>query len=398
MKLETSDRAMLFPASSPLREARRALRVCYLIDDLGSGGTEGQLLSLIRHLDRDLIQPHLCLLRGQGQRSRSFEPDSCPVMRLGVGALRHPKTPGKFFGFARFLRRQRFDVLQTYFRDSTLFGMPAGRLAGVPAILGTRVNLAPPETRFQKWLLRFCTRRLAHAVVANSPMCRAAALEYDGATAQRVHVIENGVELDRYADIPPLPSDPRWRPQRIGLLANLRPVKDPATLIQAARIVVSRYPQTTFLLAGEGELRPSLEQLIERLELTDQVFLCGEVRDVPGFLGDIDIGVLCSLSEGSPNAILEYMAAGRAIVATAVGGTRHVIRDGVNGLLVPAAAPQLLADAILSLIDNPRQATVFGEANRNYMSQKQRADQRARRFESLYAAAGQAQPRLRTTD
>jgi glycosyltransferase involved in cell wall biosynthesis len=375
-------------ARTPLREAatrsERPLRVCYLIDDLGTGGTEGQLLSLIRHLNRDRLEPHLCLLRGQGQSSRSLEPDGCPVMRLGVGALRHPQTLGKLLGFARFLHRQRFDVLQTYFRDSTLFGIPAGRLAGVSGILATRVNLAPPETRLQQWLLRLCSRHLAHAVVANSPMCCAAAIEYDGALPECVHLIENGVELNRYTDIPPLPSDPGWRPQRIGLLANLRRVKDPATLVRAARIVVSRYPETTFLLAGEGELRPSLEQLIQQLGLADRVLLCGQVRDVPGFLGDIDIGVLCSLSEGAPNAILEYMAAGRPIVATAVGGTQHVLRDGINGLLVPPGEANGLARALMRLIEDPAEAIRLAAAARAHVGRHRDARLRARSFEALY--------------
>jgi glycosyltransferase involved in cell wall biosynthesis len=282
------------------------------------------------------------------------------------------------------LHRQRFDVLQTYFRDSTLFGMPAGRLARVPGILATRVNLAPPETRLQRWLLRFWTRRLAHGVVANSPMCRAAATEFDGALPKRVHVIENGVELERYASIPPLPGASRWRPQRIGLLANLRPVKDPATLVRAARIVVSRFRETTFLLAGEGELRPSLEQLIWQLGLSEHVFLCGEVRDIPGFLGNIDIGVLCSLSEGAPNAILEYMAAGRAIVATAVGGTRHVVHDGVNGVLVGAGDATGLAAALIRLIQDPPEATRLAEAARAY-ARRHEARLRAERFQALYA-------------
>src|SRR5262249_11387627 len=155
-------------------------------------------------------------------------------------------------------------ILQIYFRDSTIFGVPAGRLAGVPRILCTRVNLAPAETRVQRWLMRRSTR-LADGVVANSAMCRQAALELVGASASAVHQIENGVELRRYDGIPPLPSwDMTWRSRRVGLLANLRPVKDPLTFVLAAQQVMSKCPDASFSLAGEGELRPNIEQTIAR--------------------------------------------------------------------------------------------------------------------------------------
>jgi glycosyltransferase involved in cell wall biosynthesis len=372
------------PASQRVRR-RRPMRVCYLIDDLGTGGTEGQLLSLIQHVDRAAVEPSLCLLRGLGRRSRSFEPDNCPVIRLGVGALRSPKTLSKFVGFVRWLRQQRCDILHLYFQDSTIFGVPAGRLARVPQILCTRVNLAQAETSLQRWLVRGCTR-WADRVIANSLMCRQAALELDGARANAVEVIENGVALARFEDIPPVEWTAGWRPQRIGLLANLRPVKDPGTLLVAARAVVARHPETSFFLAGEGELRPALQDMIRRLRLQEHVFLMGDVQDVPGFLSTIDIGVLCSLSEGAPNAVLEYMAAGRAIVATEVGGTVQVVRDGVTGLLVPPADPSKLAKALLRLIENPDEAARLAQTARDYVYRHHDAALRARRFETLYAA------------
>jgi len=375
------------PDSRPehAQRRRRPIRVCYLIDDLGTGGTEGQLLSLIRHADRAVVEPTLCLLRGLGRRSRAFEPDDCPIVRLGVGALRGPKTLRQFLGFVRWLRQQRCDVLHIYFRDSTIFGVPAGRLARVPRVLCTRVNLAAAETPLQRWLIRRCTR-WADRVIANSLMCRQAAVDLDGARANAVDVIENGVALARFEDIPPVEWTAGWRPQRIGLLANLRPVKDPGTLLLAGREVVARHPETSFFLAGEGELRPGLQSTIRRLRLQEHVFLLGDVKDVPGFLSTIDIGVLCSLSEGAPNAVLEYMAAGRAIVATAVGGTLHVVRDGVTGLLVPPADPPRLAKALLRLIENPEEAARLAQAARDYVYRHHDVALRARRFENLYAA------------
>src|SRR4051794_10638623 len=88
---------------------RPPVRVCFLIDELATAGTETQLLALIRGLDRGRVRPYLCLLRGESAASGALEPDCCPVLRLGVGRLRSPATLLNAWHFARFLRRERID-------------------------------------------------------------------------------------------------------------------------------------------------------------------------------------------------------------------------------------------------------------------------------------------------
>src|SRR5262245_9162132 len=95
----------------------RAIRVCYLIDNLAVGGTEKQLVSLINHLDRQRVQPFLCLLNGTGESSRGLEPPDCPTLRLGVQSLRSAKTIAAAWHFMRFLRRSQIDVVQLHFPD-----------------------------------------------------------------------------------------------------------------------------------------------------------------------------------------------------------------------------------------------------------------------------------------
>src|SRR5262245_28500844 len=108
------------PAVSPTPQ--RPIRVCFMIDELAPAGTESQLVALVRHLDRTRVRPFLCLLRGEGEVSRSLEPDDCPVLRLGVRSLRYPATVGSLVRLFRFLRRRRIDVLQVYFPESTFVG------------------------------------------------------------------------------------------------------------------------------------------------------------------------------------------------------------------------------------------------------------------------------------
>jgi glycosyltransferase involved in cell wall biosynthesis len=359
--------------------------VCFLIDRLSAAGTEMQLLALLRHLDRSRVEPYLCLLQGDDGESRLLDPDGCRVLRLGVRSLHYPETLHKALQFSSFLRRQRIDVVQVYFRDSTNFGVTVARLSGVRIVVRTRFNLGYWMTGVDRWLGRLHSL-LVDATMTNCEACRSAVIADEWAEPDSVMVIENGVELgpfDRLAPLVLAPGGPR--PRRVGMVANLRPVKEPQLLIHAAGQLAGRYPELEFHIAGEGELRPDLERLIVQLRLQDRVRLHGRVTDIPRFLGDIDLAVLCSRSEGASNALLEYMAAGRAIVATAVGGTPQLLEDGVHGLLVPPGKVESLAAALGRLLDEPDLAMRLATAARQRVHERHDARTRARRYETFYA-------------
>jgi glycosyltransferase involved in cell wall biosynthesis len=355
------------------------IRVCYLIDRLGPGGTEWQLLALLRHLDRAQVEPYLVLLRGEDDESRPLEPSDCPVLRLGVGSLCRPRTIAQAWRFARFLRRERIDVLQTYFADSSYFGMLAARLAGLRHVVRTRFNLGYWMTPLHRWLGRGITT-LSSATVTNSEECRRAVVGDEWADPATVQVIPNGVDHGPFLAIPALERQPR----RIGMLARLRPVKDPGLFIDAARLILERHPGVEFELGGDGELRDHLESRIRSWNLTERFRFLGRIDDVPAFLKRLDIAVLSSRSEGSPNAVLEYMAAGRAIVATAVGGTLALLDDGVHGLLVPAGDAAAMARALGRLLDNAALAARLGRAARQRALERHEPRQRAIHYEGLY--------------
>ncbi|MBL8793100.1 MAG: glycosyltransferase [Planctomycetia bacterium] len=370
------------PGTAAVVDGAPPARVCFLIDRLSKAGTESQLLALLRHLDRRRVQPVLALLRGDDAESRALEPDDCPVQRLAVGALRRPATWKQLFQFANWLKRQRIDVLQVYFPDSTHFGVAAAKLAGV-RVVRTRFNLGYWMKPLDRWLGRL-HNRLADATIANCEACRQAAIMDEWAKPSSVHVVENGVDLERFAAIPLPDYNVANCPVRIGMVANLRPIKEPHLLIEAAARLAGEHPDLEFHLAGEGELRPELELRIAAHGLQDRFVLHGRVQDVAGFLAGIDLAVLCSRSEGSPNSVLEYMAAGRGIVATAVGGTRQLIEDGVHGLLTPVGDADSLAAALQRLLRDPAQARAMGQAARQRAWSRHDLRVRARRYEAFY--------------
>ena len=377
----------LFRATANFAPAQRPIRVCFMIDELSVAGTESQLLALIKHLDRTVVLPYLCLLKGDAQRFRALEPPNCPVLRLGIRSLHHPVTCLKLLELTRFLRQQHIDVMQLYFPDSTFVGVAAARLAGVPHIVRVRNNLNHDTTAAHRVLGRFFNR-LATLTAANCESCRAAVLESEYVPPASVHVLENGVDLDRFLDVPTYRGPNRGAARRIGIVANLRPVKGLDVFVRAAALAAAAHADVRFEIAGEGELRTALEQQARAAGLNGRFLLHGLVRDIPAFLAGLDVAVLSSLSEGMSNAVLEYMAAGRAIVATAVGATPRLLQDGVHGLVVPPNDARTLAAAMDCLLRDSALASRVANAARRRAREDFSREAMVRRFEAFYLRLG----------
>jgi glycosyltransferase involved in cell wall biosynthesis len=359
--------------------------VCYFIDQLGAAGTESQLLELIKKLNRSRFQPYLCLLRRGDAQSQLLEPDDCPILRLGLDSFRRPSSLLVVSRLIRFLRQAQIDILQTYFPESTYVGVLAGRLAGRPRIVRTRNNQGYWLTPIHRRLSRLCNR-FVHCFVTNSAACRDAIRASEGLAEDRVTVLENGVDLSRFPRhlATPRPDSESKAHRRVGLLANLRAVKEPELFVRAAAAMRGSHPDVTFAIAGEGERRQAVERLVAGLGIQDRCQLLGSVADVPAFLFDLDVAVLCSSSEGMSNALLEYMAAGRAIIATAVGGNVELIENGVHGLLVPPRDVGELCGAIRRLLADPALRARLGAAARDRVEAHYSRDSMIKRFEEFY--------------
>jgi len=371
------------------RHRSRPVRVCFTVDNLSGktsqvvlGGTEQQLLTLIEQLDRRKVSPYLCLLDGENEASRSVEPDGCPVLRLGVRSLWRPGVVRAVWRLGRLLRRENIDVLQTYFPDSTHFGVAVSKLVGVPRVVRTRRGLGHSLTPWERRLGRLCSRWV-DATLANSQACRRAVIAQEAAPATSVTVIENGIDVDRFGCTPPVDAARNGRPPTIGTVANLRPIKGTDVFVRAAAALLPRHRQARFMIAGWGDAEYA-RGLIRQHGVADRVVLRGWVEDVGGFLAELDVAVLASYSEGFPNALLEYMAAGRPIVATAVGGNVELIEHGVHGLLVPPGDPKGLAAAVDRLLGDPELAASLGSAARARVAERFGLDLMVRRHEEFY--------------
>ncbi|WP_236615139.1 glycosyltransferase [Desulfovibrio sp. X2] len=336
------------------------MRVAFLIDEIFSpaAGTERQLLMLIEGLDRREFEPHLCVLRSTPWIEREFarRPGACPLHVLNIASFFSPAAWRGVWRFSRWLRQERIDVLQMHFRDSALAGVPAAALAGTPLVVGTRKNQGYWMNGRERFLQRLLNRGV-DVFVANSEDTRDKAVAGEGIARERMRVIHNGLDL---ASLPPPTPVRRARarallgiPERtlvVGMVANLRPVKRVDVFVEAAARVAAERPHTVFVVVGEGEERPGLEARAAALGLNGNMRFLGRRTDVADLLPGLDVGVLTSDSESFSNSMLEYMAAGLPVAATAVGGCREALGDSPAGVLVAPGDAEGLARGVGMLL------------------------------------------------
>ena len=376
-----------------MESTRRPIRICYVISNLTFGGTPKHLLSLIEHLDRTRVTPILCLLDGTSPVSHSLEPSDIQVYRQGIETIRSIRGFKALCEFSRTLRQECIKIIQPYYPDSTLFSVVAGQLAGVPVILRTRNNtnywMSFKERHLGRILNRFVT-----ATVCNCQAARLAVLRDERPDPSSTVVIENGIDLTRFQA--PVRLLRTGQDRKVGMVTSLRTVKGYDLFLRAASQLLASYPDVTFHLAAAGNSKHAtrLKSMVEELELGGRLVYHGPVADVPSFLATLDLAVLSSRSEGMPNAIMEYMAMGLPIVATNVGGIPELIRDGIDGLLVPPDA-NALASAMARLLDQPRLAqTLAFSAHRKLntsFSMPITAQRWATWYEQLLEARGRGQ-------
>jgi glycosyltransferase involved in cell wall biosynthesis len=361
---------------------RRPIRVSFVIDQLGRAGTEGQLLALLRHLDRSRVHPTLCVLRGDDTEAQAHAPADCPTLALGLDKLCSRRAPTAAVRLLAFWRQHRAEVIQTYFLDSTYFAAPLARLCGIRRVVRVRNNtgywLTPAHRRTGRLVGRLCPITLA-----NSYDARRALAETEGIPSHRIRVIENGVDLERFS---PDPAPDTGRAiVRIGTVANLRPVKNVEGLLRVSTRICRTDPRIQVEVAGEGGQRLDLECRIRASGLAERVRLLGSVTDIPAFLATLDVAVLPSHSESMSNALLEYMAAGRAIVATDVGANARLVRAEREGLIVPPGDDVALERAIRRYLECPPLARDLGAAARTRAREYSR-ESMVRRFEDFFVS------------
>jgi glycosyltransferase involved in cell wall biosynthesis len=280
------------------------------------------------------------------------------------------------------VRARRPDVIHGYLFGPNLFAALAGRLCGVRAVIVAKRNVDAFETGRQIVVQRLAHRLATHVTAVSETVARTSVAL--GVPPGRVTVIPNGVDLTRF-EVAPATRAELGLAEGVPVLGSvgcLELRKDHATLFDALERLAARGLVFQGMLVGEGRERTALERRASQLGRT--VRFLGERRDVERLLPVMDVFVLSSREEGIPNALLEAMAAGRACVATAVGGTPEVLADGRTGWLVPPADPEALAVALAEALENRAEATRRARAAREETASTRSVAAMTRRFEEFY--------------
>ena len=222
-------------------------------------------------------------------------------------------------------------------------------------------------------------------VTVVSEAVRAHALETLHADARKITLIPNGVDAVRFR-----PHEGRrvgGAGKNVVSVGRLIFNKGPQFLLEAAPAILMRHPDARFVFAGDGPMRDELEAAARRLHIDRMVEFIGTTDDVPRILGEADILVRPSLSEGMPLTVLEAMACGLPVVASTVGGNGEAVQDGVTGYLVPPADTRALADRISELLDDPALCRRMGEAGRAIVEAAHSWDQVAEQSLAVYERA-----------
>jgi glycosyltransferase involved in cell wall biosynthesis len=379
----------LMPKGRLMRQSKRndrsagPLRVTLVVGSLNRGGTERQVLMLGSALvARGHLVTVVCI-HSAGDQGAAARAAGVRVVEAGFPGLQRSVLLNPIPEIRRLrqvFRETAPDVVHCFLYWGYLIGVPIARSVGVPVVISSRRGLTAASRRFRllvPWE-RMCDR-LADAVVCNSHAVMEDAIRHTRLPRRKAVVIWNGVSMP--ADV----ARPADGTQRAVIVANLIAYKGHDVALRAFAQVRALLPalEARLQLAGAGPEEAPLRAQARELGIDTDIEFLGSVADVPALLAGCSFTVLPSLTEGMPNAVLESLAHGRAVVASAVGGVPEILEQG-GGLLVPHGDPEALADAMLALLLDRNRAARLGSEGRRLVRDRFGVDRMVEESLRLY--------------
>ncbi len=354
--------------------------VIQLIDTLHLGGAERMAVTLANLLPADCYRSYLCVTRSTGMLAAEIAPHVSPLFlarksRFDLAAIR---------SLVRFIREQNIPILHAH-GTSLFVAVIAARF--VPSVkVIWHDHYGKKVTHRATLAERLFVRRADHLIVVTLELQRRAQSQLK-LPAARVTYLPNFVSRGTPAQELSLPL-PGSKEARILCVANIRPVKDQVTLLDAMRIVAQAMPHAHLLLVGSLTDTVYVEQIrqyIAAMGLQEKVSLLGARQEIAEILAASDIGVLSSASEGLPLALLEYGMAGLPVVVTDVGQCAEVVDKGNAGIVVPPRNSHALADALLLLLKSPEMRERYGAAFQQRVREHYSPDAGMCQLQTIYA-------------
>lgn len=354
--------------------------VLYIVGSFKSGGTESQLVEILRRLDRRRYAPYVLCFERKGGLLGEVESLGVEVREMGFDRLLSARTWGRLRAHAAWARAKSVGIIQGFHFHGALYGALLKRRCPGAALVACEQAIYGPDA-WRHRLARAWYQRHLDVLTANCEAVRLAVAARDKVQAERIVVIYGGVDTERFR--------PRPRPETregsvIGLVGRLHPDKGQMLLIEAAPAILGALPRARILLVGDGPQRRDIEARIRSLGIQERIVLLGDRRDVPDLLAGMDLLVLPSASEGFANAALEGSSSGLPVVVSDAGGNPEIVEDGVTGRVFRAGDVSMLAACVIDLLRDPAVGRKAGEAGRRRVETMFPLDEMVRRHERLY--------------
>jgi glycosyltransferase involved in cell wall biosynthesis len=364
----------------------RKVTVLLVTVGLGVGGTEVQLMEIAERLDPERFAVTVVALKGEGAIAGEMRKRGIKVVALnGTGKM----DARVFFRFFSLVRAEQPDIIHSFLPLANCVGMIVGRMLRISVLIASYRGVEQQRSRFWAWV-DWLVVRLAQATTCCSDAVRKSVIEGFGGDTSKYITIYNGIDVERFRRVSTITkSDLGLREgiATIGTVCRLdEPTKGLAVLLEGIAQLnqIPDIPPFQLLLVGDGSSANDLRRLSEELALNEIVVFAGLRCDVEQILPLLDLFVLPSLSEGFGIALVEAMAAGCPVVATAVGGIPEVVQTGRTGVLVPAGDSKALTEALADLLKDRSKARVFGRDGQRWVGTQFAVSTMVQHHENLY--------------
>ena len=336
-------------------------RIIWLIDSLKPGGAEQLMPSLLKEFDNDSYEIRVCVLQ-----VRKGNPIAVELGEQGIPVdlvlVRNLRNPINLFHVLQYFKKLSPILIHTQLEFADTLGNLAAKIIHIPSVSTLHTLEVPKKRKFAFFRLKlkwFVLRYFCDTIIAVSEITRKHHIKFGKLPPQKTKTIYNGIQLSRFqkrneSQLDEIRQGLKLKTNQtvVTTVAVLREPKGIQYMIRAMPEILKHKPDLTYLIVGDGVYADSLLDLVTVLGLQGNVIFTGRRTDIPDILAVSDLFVLPSLGDALPTVLIEALAAQTPIIATKVGGIPEIIENDVNGMLVPPADSDRLADACIKLIQD----------------------------------------------